>query len=78
MDNKSMTEPDDKYNYYQKSVAETGLKWLWNLIIACLWLGAIISIIIGSSALQILGNFVIAAGITGAFYFVHYREHGHF
>jgi len=73
-----MTEPDDKYNYYQKSVAETGLKWLWNLVFACMWLGIIISIINGSSALQILASIVFAAGITGAFYFVHYRENGHF
>ena len=69
-------QPDDKYNYEVKSIGEMLMKCLWILIGACMWVGVILSIFTGSSALQILGGVVIASAFSGFLYYVAFYKGG--
>jgi len=76
VDTKSMTDPEDKYDYEMGSVAETGIKWIWIMFCSLLWIGAVASLFV-RTPMESLVSFVIASAVSGAFYFVHIREHGH-
>ena len=69
-------QPDDKYNYEIKSISEMLMKCLWILIGACMWVGVILSIFTGSSALQILGGVIIASAFSGFLYYVAFYKGG--
>jgi hypothetical protein len=69
-------QPDDEYNYEIKSIGEVLMKYLWILIGFCMWVGVILSIFTGSSALQILGGVIIASAFSGFLYYVAYYKGG--
>jgi hypothetical protein len=68
----------DEYDYEVRSVYESLVKWFWIILCSLMWIGAITSMFTGSSALQSLASFAIAAGVSATFYFVQVRENGHF
>ena len=69
-------QPDDEYNYEIKSIGEMLMKSLWILIGFCMWVGVILSIFNGSSALQILGGVIIASAFSGFLYYVAFYKGG--
>lgn len=69
-------QPDDKYNYEVKSISEILMKCLWILICASMWVGVILSIFTGSSALQILGGVIIASAFSGFLYYAAFYKGG--
>lgn len=67
-------KPDDQFDYFADSWGELALKWLWILLLGTMWIGVIIGIFTGAPALELLGGFLMAAVLTGGFYFVFIRE----